>query len=140
MDATREAEELVRLWQDLQSAQVAGDARRLAGLASYAAARAEQPGASPEWAQLAREAGRNTERLMEQAEAQPTAGVGEETGEAVYELEEILAPDAAREPAEEGASTGSGRRRGVGQLLWVVLILGYLLLQVIGNLGDGGGP
>lgn len=134
MDANREAEELVELWQELQAMQVAGDTRALALLQRFASERAARPDASPEWQLLAREAGRHTERLADQVAAQPTVGVGADAGPASYELEEVAAPDAAREPAEE--KQGRGGLRPV-QLLWVVLVLGYLLLQLIGNVGDG---
>jgi hypothetical protein len=132
MNGSREAEVLVELWQELQSMQVAGDTRGLAGLQRFATEQSSQPDASPEWQLLAREAGRHIERAVEQVAAQPTVGAGSDAGPATYELEEVAAPDAAREPAEEG----KGRGRSLGQLIWVVLILGYLLLQVIGNLGD----
>lgn len=135
MDASRETEELVGLWQELQSLQVAGDARALAGLQRYATARASQADASPEWELLAREAGRHTARLAEQVAAQPTVGVGADAASADFELEEVAAPDAAREPAEEGEARGRGL--GLVQLLWVVLIVGYLILQVLSNAGEG---
>lgn len=132
MDANREAEELVGRWQELQSAQVTGDLRALAGLQQLATARATRPGASPEWELLAREAGRHTERLAGQVEAQATVGVdaGPESGD--WALEEVAVPDAAREPAEEGERRG----RGLGGLIWVVILVGYLILQLVGGLGD----
>ncbi|HVM68512.1 MAG TPA: hypothetical protein VM204_01580 [Gaiellaceae bacterium] len=145
MDPTREAEELVRLWQELQLAQVAGDAQRLASLRIHAESRARRPGASPEWQALAREAGRYTAQIHEQVEAQPTAGVGAEAmpqyeaaPPAHYEVDEVSAPDAAMEPAEEAGTRGRGR--GLGPIVWLVIIVGYLVLQVIGGLTGGEGP
>ena len=140
MDATREAEELVRLWQELQVAQVSGDVRRLAGLRALAEAQSRRPDASPEWELLAREAARYTGQVHEQVEAQPTVGVGADPGaaytpDAEYELEEVAAPDAVLEPAEEG--TGRSRGRGLGPIIWLVIIVGYLILQVIGGLTGG---
>ena len=73
MNATREAEELVRLWQELQQAQVAGDAARLEALRVRAEAQARRPDASREWELLAREAGKHSVHVHEAREAQPTA-------------------------------------------------------------------
>jgi hypothetical protein len=141
VDATREAEVLVQLWQELQEAQVAGDTRRLSSLRALAEAQARRPGASEEWELLAREANRHTARLHEQVESQPTAGVGADPSlgysepAARYELDEIGVPDSVLEPAEEGSTPSRGRR--LGPIIWLVIIVGYLVLQVIGGLtGD----
>lgn len=135
MDATREAEELVRLWQELQSAQVTGDEARLASMRVRAEAEARRPGASPEWELLAREAGKHSSHVHEAREAQPTAGVGADQGaqyrvEEEWEVDEVSAPDSATEPAEEGARRG----RGLGPLIWVVILIGYVILQVLNGL------
>jgi hypothetical protein len=141
MDATREAELLVQLWQELQEAQVAGDTRRLSSLRALAEAQVRRPDASGEWELLAREAGRHTSRLHEQVEAQPTAGVGADPA-AVYSeradgyvLDEVGVPDSVLEPAEEGSTPSRGRR--LGPIIWLLIVVGYLVLQVIGGLtGD----
>jgi hypothetical protein len=136
VDETREAEELVGLWQELQAAQVAGDLRRLVALQRLAEGRARRPGASGEWALLAREAGRHTGDLHEEAQARPTAGVGETAASPPAELEPVVLPDGV-DDAEEGPSES---RRGfrLGPLIWLVIIVAYVLLQVLGNAGDGG--
>ncbi|MDQ3992401.1 MAG: hypothetical protein M3229_01945 [Actinomycetota bacterium] len=139
MNAPREAQELVRLWQELQEAQVAGDGARLTGLRLHAEAQARRPDASPEWELLAREADKHSSRVSEAREAQPTAGVAAEARaesyrvEEEWELDEVSAPDAAREPAEE--TTSRGRR--LGPLIWVVILVGYLILQMLNGLNGG---
>ena len=135
MDAKRESELLVGLWQELQSAQVAGDTARLDELRRVAEGHAARSGASEEWRLLAREAGRHTERLDEQREAQPEVAVGGDGGEH-ERVEEVAAPEAAREPAEEGAPERQGLR--LGPLIWIVILVGWLILQLIGNVGEGG--
>jgi hypothetical protein len=141
VDATREAEELVALWQELQAAQVAGDVRRLEGLRRLAEARAQRPDASGEWRLLAREAGRHTGDLREEVEAAPTVGVGDAAAARVERAEpvDVSLPDAAREPAEEGAPE---RERGfrLGPLIWIVIIAAWVLLQVLGGTGEGAIP
>jgi hypothetical protein len=143
VDATREADELVRLWQELQAAQVSGDLRTLATLRLLAEAQARRPGSSGEWELLAREAGRYASQLGDQVEAQPTAAFGAEAAggsfEPVeeFEVDESSAPDAAWEPAEEQAPR---RGRGLGPIIWLVIVVGYLLLQVIGGLTGGESP
>jgi hypothetical protein len=135
VDVTREAQELVRLWQELQAAQVTGDEARLASMRVRAEAEARRPGASPEWELLAREAGKHSSHVHEAREAQPTAGVGGDSHaqyrvEEEWELDEVSAPDSATEPAEEGRSRG----RGLGPLIWVVILVGYVILQVLSGL------
>jgi hypothetical protein len=138
VNATQEADELVRLWQDLQAAQVSGDAARLEALRARAEAQARRPDASREWELLAREAGKHSGHVQEAREAQPTAGVAADPTaryrvEDQWELDEVTASDSASEPAEE-----TGRRgRGLGPLIWVVILVGYLILQVLGGVnGD----
>lgn len=144
MNPSREAEALVELWQQLQEAQVAGDAQRLASLRLLAEAQTRRAGASGEWELLAREAGRHTARVDEQAETQPTAAVGAEATVAQYKpaeeptVGEASAPDAATEEADE-ARAGSGGRR-LGPIVWVVILVGYIVLQVINRLAGGDGP
>jgi hypothetical protein len=132
VNATREAEELVRLWQELQAAQVTGDEGRLASLRARAEAEARRPDASPEWQLLAREAGKQSSHVQEAREAQPTAGVGTDERaqyrvEEEWELDEVSAPDSATEPAEEGSSRG----RRLGPLIWLVILVGYVILQAL---------
>jgi hypothetical protein len=144
VDTTREADELVRRWQELQAAQVAGDLRALATLRLLAEAQARRPGASGEWELLAREAGRYTSQLGEQVEAQPTAAVGVESAHGGFEpveqyhLDEVSVPDSAWEPADEEQTPRRGR--GLGPIIWLVIVVGYLLLQVIGGLTGGESP
>ena len=125
MDGRREAEELVRLWQELQEAQVAGNAQRLEGLRRHAEAESRRPGASEEWALLEREAGRHTDRLHEAIEAQPSVGVGDATETVTIDAE------SAPEPVE-----GRRGRGKVGSLIWLAILLGWVALQIIGGLGD----
>jgi hypothetical protein len=135
VNATQEAEELVRLWQELQAAQVTGDVGRLEALRRQAEAQARRPDASREWELLAREAGKQSGHLHEAREAQPTAGVGADPAaqyrvEEEWELDEVSAPDSATEPAEEAGRRG----RGLGPLIWVVILIGYLILQVLSGI------
>ncbi len=138
MNATQEAEELVRLWQELQQAQVAGDAARLEALRARAEAQARRPEASREWELLAREAGKHSGHVHEAREAQPTAGVAAEPRaqyrvEEEWELDEVSAPDSATEPAEEAGRRG----RGLGPIIWAVIVIGYVLLQILSGVnGD----
>jgi uncharacterized membrane protein len=131
VNATREAEELVRLWQELQAAQVAGDRSRLESLRARAEAEARRPDASREWELLAREAGKHSGDVEEARAAQPTAGVGAEPSEHYrveqeWELDEASTP----EPAEERR----GRGRGLGPLIWAVILIGYLILQALSGI------
>ena len=82
-----------------------------------------------------REAGKHSGHVQEAREAQPTAGVGADPTaqyrvEEEWELDEVSAPDSATEPAEEA---GRRRGRGLGPLIWVVILIGYLILQVLGG-------
>jgi hypothetical protein len=132
VNATQEAEELVRLWQELQGAQVAGDAARLEALRARAEAQARRPDASREWELLAREAGKQSGHVHEAREAQPTAGVAAEPHaqykiEEEWELDEVSAPDSATEPAEEAERRGPG----LGPIIWIVIVVGYVILQIL---------
>jgi hypothetical protein len=137
VDATREAEELVELWQALQEAQVAGDTRRLEELRRLGESRAKREGASGEWSLLAREAGKHTGDLREEVEARPTAGVGDGGG-APVELDETSVPEAAGEPGGEEEERGRGFR--LGPLIWILIVAAYVLLQVLGENGEGAVP
>jgi hypothetical protein len=129
MDSRREAEELVRLWQELQEAQVAGDAQRLEGLRRRAEAEGRRPGASEEWQQLEREAGRYGERLHEAVVAQPSVGVDGEAEPVPVDAE------SAPEPVE-------GRRGpGKGSLIWLAILVGWVVLQILQGVGgENGSP
>ncbi len=127
MDRRREAEELVRLWQELQDAQVAGDAARLDRLRRRAESESAHEGASDEWRLLAEDAARHVERLQDELEEQPTAGVGDEAI--------VLDTESAPEPVES-------RRRGrgrTGSLIWLAVLVGWILLQVFQAAGGGEG-
>jgi hypothetical protein len=130
MDETREADELVRLWQELQEAQVSGDAGRLAGLRRRAEAESRRPGASGEWALLEREAGRNVERLEEAVVAQPSVGVGDDAEPVTIDVESAPEPVAGR------------RSRGkIGSLIWLAILLGWVVLQILQGVGgENGSP
>jgi hypothetical protein len=134
VDATREAEELVRLWQELQTAQVTGDTRALAGLRVLAEAHARRPEASGEWALLVREAGRYLGGMREQVEAEPVVGARSEP----VEVPEAETPATTVEPAGDEEAEKSGGFK-LGPLIWLVFVVGYLLLQLLGNVGEGGG-
>ena len=124
MNETREAEELVRLWQELQEAQVAGDVGRLAGLRRRAEVERQRPGVSGEWELLEREAGRHADRLNEAIDAQPSVGVGNASETVTIDAE------SAPEPVE-----GRRGRGKVGSLIWLAILLGWVLLQVLQGVG-----
>lgn len=123
MNDTREAEELVGLWQELQEAQVAGNAARLESLRRRAEAETRREGASGEWTLLEHEAGRHAERLHEAVVAQPSVGVD---GESVP-----VDVESAPEPVE-----GRRGRGKVGSLIWLAILLGWVVLQIVGGLGN----
>ncbi len=127
MNGRREDEELVRLWQELQEAQVAGDVERLEGLRRRAEAESGRPGASEEWPLLEREAGRHAERLHEAVVAQPSVGIGDET----------VTVDAESAPEPVEGRSGPGK----GSLIWLVILVGWVVLQIVGGLGgENGSP
>ncbi|HWN23048.1 MAG TPA: hypothetical protein VNP93_13825 [Gaiellaceae bacterium] len=130
MNERREAEELVRLWQELQEAQVAGDAERLAGLQRRAESESKRPDASEEWQQLEQEAGRYGDRLLEALEEQPSVGVGDGTETVPVDVE------SAPEPVE--GRRGRGR---TGSLIWLAILVGWVVLQILQGLGgENGSP
>jgi hypothetical protein len=127
MNGRREEEELVRLWQELQVAQVAGDARRLEELRRRAEAESGRPDASEEWQLLEREAGRHAEQLHEAVEAQPSVGVD---GEAVP-------VDVESAPEPVGGRSGPGK----GSLIWLLILVGWVVLQIVQGVGgENGSP
>ena len=130
MNERREAEELVRLWQELQEAQVAGDAERLAGLRRRAESESQRPDASGEWQQLEQEAGRHGERLREALEEQPSVGVGDGTETVPVDVE------STPEPVE-----GRRGRGKTGSLIWLAILVGWVLLQILQGVGgENGSP
>ena len=126
MDPKREAEELVRLWQELQEAQVAGDAGRLDRLRRRGEAESRHEGASEEWRLLADAAGRHLERLQGELEAQPSVGVGGDTV--------VLDAEPAPEPLE-----GERKRGRTGSLIWLAIVVGWIMLQVFQAVAGGDG-
>ena len=127
MNGTREAEELVRLWQELQEGQVAGSAQRLEDLRRRAEAESRRPDASEEWQLLEQEAGRHAERLQEAVVAQPSVGVGDES----------LPVDAESAPEPVGGRRGPGK----GSLIWLAILLGWVVLQILQGVGgENGSP
>ncbi|MBA3348890.1 MAG: hypothetical protein H0T13_10060 [Actinobacteria bacterium] len=144
MGGNREAEELVRLWQELQEAQVAGDARGLAELRVRADAESRRDGASEEWGLLAREAGRDAERLHGEVVAQPTAAVGDETVDTVTVdtvTFDTTANDTAAADSEPAPEPVEGGRRvnRKGSLIWLAFVIGWVVLQIVRSIGDGNG-
>jgi cell division septum initiation protein DivIVA len=134
VDATRESEELVTLWQELQEAQVTGDARTLSSIGARAAAESGREGASGEWALLAREAGRNAERVHDEAAAEASVAVGAADDTALDNVLDTVPGET--EQAPEGEQTG--RRRGrKGSLIWIAFVLGWALLQIVQGFGEG---
>ena len=130
MNERREAEELVRLWQELQEAQVAGDAERLAGLRRHAESESKRPDASEEWQQLEQEAGRYGDRLREALEEQPSIGVGDGTETVPVDVE------STPEPVE-----GRRGRGKTGSLIWLAILVGWVVLQILQGLGgENGSP
>ena len=127
MNAREEADELVRLWQELQAAQVAGDAGRLQWIQQHAEAERRHEDASDEWRLLAEEAGRHLERLRDERAAQPSAGVGDDAV--------VVDAESAPEPVE-----GRSRRGRTGSLIWLAVLVGWVLLQIFQAAGDGGSP
>ena len=121
MDGKREAEELVRLWQELQEAQVAGDVQRLEGLRRRAEGESGRAGASEEWGLLEREAARHAERLHESVVAQPSVGVGDET----------VPVDAESAPEPVEGRSGPGK----GSLIWLLILVGWVVLQILQGVG-----
>ena len=135
MDATRESEELVRLWQELQEAQVAGDAGRLAALQARAAAEGQRVGASGEWALLQREAGRNAERLRDDVAARPNVEVAGSSEPVPVETVRVDT-DSPPEPVPGGRKASKK-----GSLIWLAFVVGWVLLQVVQGLGgENGSP
>ena len=119
-------------------AQVAGDVERLAWLRRYAAAQSKAEDASEEWRLLEQEAGRHAERRHEEHAAQPSVQVGGDTipVEAERAAETMSAPDPLLEPELEPA------RRGfrIGPLIWVAILVGWVVLQLLQGVGDGSSP
>jgi len=125
-----EAEELVRLWQRLQEAQVAGDLEELASLRRYAELESKRPDASDEWRLLAREAGRHAERRQEEHQEQPS----------MHRAHETVPRDV--EPARDVEQTpepvaGRGGRRRIGGLIWIAILVAWVALQILQGGGDG---
>jgi len=118
-------------------AQVAGDVERLAWLRRYAAAQSKAEDASEEWRLLEQEAGRHAERRHEEHAAQPSAQVGGDTVPVETEppAETMSVPDPPLEPEPE-------RRGGfrIGPLIWVAILVGWVVLQLLQGVGDGSSP
>lgn len=131
VDRNREAEELVRLWQELQEAQVTRDAERLTWLHRRAEAESRHEDASEEWRLLADDAARHADRLRAELAAQPSAGVA---GDAAVVVDSASAPESAPEPEPTG-----GRRGRTGSLIWLAILVGWILLQVFQAVTGGDG-
>ncbi len=139
VDARREAEELVVLWQELQAAQVAGDAERLSWLQRRAEAESRHEDASDEWRLLAEDAGRHAERLQGELAAQPSADVA---GSTVVVDTQSLPEQATSQPSTESATEPAergGRRGRTGSLIWLAIVVGWILLQLVQAIGGGDG-
>lgn len=134
MSRRGEAEELVRLWQQLQEAQVAGDLHALASLRRHAELESTRPDASDEWRLLAREAGRHAERRQEEHAEQPSvlvAGDAVPPG-ALPDAEPVSGP----EPEPEPGAGKSGARR-IGSVIWIAILVAWVALQILQGGGDG---
>lgn len=131
VDRNREAEELVRLWQELQEAQVTGDVERLTWLHRRAEAESRDEEASEEWRLLADDAARQADRLRAELAAQPSAGVA---GDAVVVVDTAPTSESAPEPEPAG-----GRRGRTGSLIWLAILVGWILLQVFQAATGGDG-
>lgn len=131
VDRNREAEELVRLWQELQEAQVTGDVERLTWLHRRAEAESRDADASEEWRLLADDAARHADRLRAELAAQPSAGVA---GDATVVVDTASAPESAPE-----GEPAQGRRGRTGSLIWLAILVGWILLQVFQAVTGGDG-
>ena len=117
----------MRLWQELQEAQVAGDAQRLEGLRRRAEGEGGRPGASEEWGLLEREAGRHVEALNEAVDTQPSVGVGDD----------VVPVEAESTPEPVEGRSGPGK----GSLIWLVILVGWVVLQILQGVGgENGSP
>lgn len=125
-----EAEELVRLWQQLQEAQVAGDPAALASLRRYAELESKRPDASDEWRLLAREAGRHADGRREEREEQPSVQVADEP--VTLDVEPARDVEQTPEPV-----AGRGGRRRIGGLIWIAVLVAWVALQILQGGGDG---
>jgi hypothetical protein len=131
VDRNREAEELVRLWQELQEAQVTGDVERLDRLHRRAEAESRDQDASEEWRLLADDAARHVDRLRAELATQPSAGVA---GDAAVVVDTSTATESAPEPEPT-----QGRRGRTGSLIWLAILVGWILLQVFQAVTGGDG-
>lgn len=111
----------MRLWQELQEAQVAGDAQRLEGLRRRAESESGRAGASEEWGLLEQEAGRHAEALHEAVVAQPSVGVGDD----------LVPVDVESTPEPVEGRSGPGK----GSLIWLVILVGWVVLQILQGVG-----
>jgi hypothetical protein len=121
-------EALVLLWNELEPARLSGDRGALGaidGLARYIA-RDEQHR-------------HEAERLIEAVAATVAAGGAERAATAVVDAEverggEI--GEAAEAAEADEPETQKGRGFGVGNLVWVLILLGVLILNILGRV-DG---
>ena len=128
------AEALVYLWNAVEPARLEGDARALAAIASLA----QQVRARGDEGQ-AREAERLIERLRGGLEAAETglAPATEQLDAEVYAGGEQLDPgDFETADAEEEGETSRAAR--IGNLVWLGLVLLIVLVNVLGQIRDGG--
>jgi hypothetical protein len=124
-------EALVHLWNAVEPARIAGDVsalRTIAGIAQRIRAQGDEA--------EAREADRLLSLLRgavdhEGGVAPATARLDADVtggGEMVEDFE----------PAAEGEQEQAGRGLRIGNLIWLALIVLIILINVVGNLGDGG--
>ena len=119
-------EALVLLWNELEPARLSGDRGALAAidrLARYIA-RDEQHR-------------HEAERLVEAVAETVAAGGAERAATAVVDTDVAVGGDAL-EPAEveEEAEADGGRGLAIGNFVWILILLGVLILNVIGRFND----
>lgn len=121
-------EALVLLWNALEPARLSGDRRALATIDGLAGAIARDE-------QHRHEA----ERLREAVAATIAGGGAERPATAVVDADVAVGGDAleADEVEEAAASEGGGRGLAIGNVVWVLILLGVLILNVLGRLNDG---
>jgi hypothetical protein len=119
-------EALVHLWNAMEPARLAGDARRLRSIAGLAQ-RIRSQGDEGE----AREA----ERLLEQLRSTvgDDGGIAPATGRLDAEVYASGEPAEDLQPEEE--QTGRGIR--IGNLVWIALVIAIILFNLLGERGGG---
>ncbi len=135
----RAADALVHLWNAVEPARLAGDTSRLRALAGLAA-RVARNGDDAE----RREAERLLAELSRAMEDDQAVGATERMDAQASVAEDGVMPEyelsgEVPEPApgeEEPDPAAPGRRAAVANLVWLLLVLGVIVLNVLRGLGD----